>query len=139
MQKLNHSRGTGLFLVILLISVVLVISGVTVRMIFSGQKQAALALEETQAFYLAEAAIELGKVKLAATAGWFTDIEHPENKEWLISEAAGFVGEMGKGKYKVVRIKDKNILYGIGFLNNSRCVLKVEYSLPIKSESFIKL
>jgi hypothetical protein len=95
-----------------------------------------------RAFYLAEGGLEFAKTKLADEPNWYTDLPHSpaQDIEWCKNQAFGYFNPqvlgISKGSFKIVKEKDKNRIYALGFSGttpekSSACVvLYMEYTPP---------
>lgn len=144
MQKLSRPRkGSSLLIVLAIMSVLLIMALSVSRTAISDARLSRLKLDQTKVFYLAEGGIEHGKSKIAADPYWFTDdMAISKDKTLLLSVCAGNKYSLGDGGYKIVRAKNKNELYSIGFLGTdiakSRAFAfqKIEFELPIKQKKW---
>lgn len=119
-------RGSALLLVIFIFSIFLVLTALLVKIVYNNYASASAALTREQAFCLAEAGLEKGKVELAHNPNWYTDLPYylADNTQWLINYATGQKTTLGQGSFKVVKEKGKNRLYSIGFKGKGVVVLK---------------
>ncbi|MFH1541520.1 MAG: hypothetical protein ABIE84_00315 [bacterium] len=104
-----NKKGSALLIVILLISLFLSLSALTAKMVFNSQSAAHLLLQKEQAFYLAEAGLELGKVELAENPNWSTK---------------GLEVELATGKFRVTCEQNANIVYSTGFAGKAVVILR---------------
>ena len=125
-------RGAALILSIMIMSAFLAVAALTVKIVYNCYSGANAALVREQAFWLAEAGLEKGKVELANNANWYTDQPYylSDNVQWLVNFAVGEQAAFGEGQFKIVREKGKNILYSIGSRGNGVVILKLEFSNP---------
>jgi len=125
-------KGSALILTILILSLFAALAAFLTRVFYNNYSGARLALVREQAFYLAEAGLEKGKVELAHNPGWYTDLPYylADNPQWLIGYAAGQKNDLGEGSYKVVREKGKNRLYAVGHKGKGIVVLKLQFDNP---------
>ena len=133
---MNKKRG-GFSLVLLIIFMFALgmTAALLLKMVYNGWVVACLNLQKEQAFYLAEAGLEMGKKELAGNSHWYTDLPHPgeEDTTWLIHSAVGEEYHFGEGSYKLVRESGKNCFYSVGKKNKAITVLKLSFSTsPLK-------
>ena len=147
MQKYLKSRkASSLPAVLIIFSVILVIINYFVQTGISNAELCRLKLEQIQAFYLSESGVEHGKSKIASSSDWFTD-ENPVslNKAYLLFACTGERYVFGSGGYKIIRPKNKNELYSIGFLGDditkSRAFSfqRIEFELPYRQNKWQEL
>lgn len=142
MQKLSRARkGLSLLTVLAVMSVLLIIVLSVSRTAISDARLSRIKTDQAKVFYLSESGIEHGKSKLAADPCWFTDdMAVGKDKTLLLSVCAGNKYVLGDGGYKIVRAKNKNELYSVGFLgtdiSKSRAFAfqKIEFELPVKQK-----
>ena len=117
---------------ILIISLSLVLGALLTRMVYNCYATTNAALTRQQAFFLAEAGLEKGKVELAHNPDWFTDLPYylTDNLLWLANYAVGDDASLGEGSYKVVREKGRGCLYAIGYKGKGRVTLKITFTGP---------
>lgn len=125
-------KGSALLLVIFILAVFLVLAALLVKIVYNSYSIANAVLVREQAFYLAEAGIEKGKVELAHNPNWYTDLPYylEDNVQWLITFAYGHETTLGEGSFKIVKEKDKDRLYSIGSKGKGIVVLKLTFSNP---------
>jgi len=125
-------RGTALLLVIFIIAAFLFMATLFAKIVYNGYASANANLVREQAFSLAEAGLEKGKVELTHNPNWFTDFPyyHVDDIKWLTHFAAGSRGSLGEGYFKIVRERGKNRLYAIGYKGNGVVILKATFSTP---------
>jgi hypothetical protein len=125
-------KGSALLLAILIFAVFLILTALFVKIVYNSNAIANAALVREQAFCLAEAGIEMGKVELARNPNWYTDLPYyvADNVEWLMSHAVGSQTTLEDGLFKIIREKDKNRLYSIGNKGKAIVVLKLTFSNP---------
>lgn len=97
-------------------------------------------LKETKSFYFAESGIELAKSKIFLDNNWYTEDKAVlENKTYLILSTTGQIIMFESGGCKIIREKNKNVLYSIGFLGNditkskAYSFQKITFAIPIKT------
>lgn len=119
-------KGSALIAVILIITLLLALSALLVKMVYNDSASAHLAYEKAQAFWLAEAGLEKGKVELSHNGDWYTDLPHSprDDAAWLIKTAVGQTTGFGAGRFKVVREKGGSDLYAVGFAGRGVAVLR---------------
>lgn len=135
-------KGSALILVIIILSLFAVLSAFLTKIVYNNYSGARQALVREQAFYLAEAGLEKGKVELEHNPNWYTDLPYylADNSQWLIGYATGQKSNLGEGSYKVVREKGKNHLYSVGYKGKGIVILKLQFdSLPFKSIEWSEL
>lgn len=131
MQKLKP-KGIALILVIFIIAVLLLTGTTLVKLVYSSYTHTAYRLAKLKAFYLAEAAIEYGKIEIVNNPVWYTDtiVTDPEKG---IGRGIG----LGVGTSKCVRERGKNILYGIGSKGKAKAIIKITFEpTPFKQISW---
>jgi len=140
------NKGFVLLAAILLIFVILLIGSTSAKLLISVIYITNGSLYEAKTFYLSEAGIETAKSRLAFDEAWSTDSAHSaDDKKWLISAAKGEVYLFGDGGFKVVKEKNKPIVYSVGFagpdIMKSRyySFQKMEYELPFKQKKWEEL
>lgn len=119
-------------LIVLLTAIFMTLAVFLSKIVYNSCATTAFLLRREQAFWLAEAGLEAGKVNLNHNPGWYTDLPHyPENdNRWLREGAVGERQSLGGGWFKVVREKDKNLLYAVGGRGRAAVVLKIEFAAP---------
>lgn len=125
-------KGAALLLTILIVSFSLTLGALLTRMVYNCYATTNAALTREQAFFLAEAGLEKGKVELAHNPNWYTDLPYylTDNLLWLANYAVGDTAGLGEGSYKVVREKGRDCLYAIGNKGKGLVVLKLKFSGP---------
>jgi len=95
---------------------------------------------EVRMFYLAESGLEHGKMLAAGDNAWHTDTSPAtDNKSRLLTSSLGETYLFGHGGYKIIREKNKNRIYSVGFIGND--ILKspgysfqrIDIEFPIKT------
>ena len=135
-------KGFSLILVIIIIAAFSVMAALFAKIVYNYYGSAHALLQREQAFYLAEAGLEKGKVELAHNPNWYTDLPYypADNVTWLKNYAVGQTINLGDGFFKVVREKDKDRLYAIGQKGKGLVVLKITFSNPpLKTLSWVEL
>jgi hypothetical protein len=125
-------KGAALLLVVLILAVFMILAAPFAKIVYNCYDSAHTVLAREQAFALASAGMERGKVELAHNPNWYTDLPYHlvDNTEWLINYSLGQISPLGDGSFKIVREKSKNRLYSIGSKGKGRVVLKVTFSNP---------
>jgi hypothetical protein len=125
-------KGSALLLVILIFSVSLILAALFVKIVYNSYATANAVLQREQAFYLAEAGLEKGKVELVHNPNWHTDLPYylEDNVPWLISYALGQETSLGEGSFKIIREKGKDRLYSVGLKGKGVVILKLNFSNP---------
>ena len=131
-----NKRGLSLIFMVFLIMVLLVLGASTAKIIYSNISQIFYKDHSLKAFYLTEAAIEQGKHKINKNPTWYTDLPHAKSDDldWLINKALGLKLSLHGEVYKVVREKDKMVIYGIGYLKSARKVIKYDILTKVWEE-----
>jgi Tfp pilus assembly protein PilX len=130
---MNRSRhGSALLLVIFILATFLFLGAINAKIVYNYYASANAVLQREQAFHLAEAGLEKGKVELVHNPNWFTDLPYylQDNVAWLTAYAVGQEADLGEGSFKVVREKGKNRLYSIGSKGKGLVILKLKFSNP---------
>lgn len=130
---MNRPRhGSALLLVIFILATFLFLGAINAKIVYNYYASANAVLQREQAFHLAEAGMEKGKVELVHNPSWYTDLPYylEDNVEWLTTYAVGQETNLGDGSFKVVREKGKNRLYSIGSKGRGIVILKLEFSNP---------
>ena len=125
-------KGSALIIVVCLLALFSVAAVLFTKIVYNCYATANAALMKEQAFYLAEAGVEKGKVELANNRNWYTDLPYylEDNLQWLAYYAVGQSTDLGDGSFKIVREKDKALFYSIGYKDDSFVVLKLKFSTP---------
>jgi hypothetical protein len=125
-------QGSALILVVIIFAVFTVLAAFLVKIVYNNHITVSSLLAREQAFYLAEAGLEKGKLELVHNPSWHTDLPYylEDSAPWLIGYAVGQKGNLGEGSYKIVREKGKNRLYSIGYKAKGVVVLKLKFSNP---------
>lgn len=119
-------------MVILIISVSLILAALFVKIVYNSYATASAVLQREQAFYLAEAGLEKGKVELVHNPNWHTDPPYylPDNIPWLVNYAVGQETSLGEGSFKIIREQGKDRLYSVGLKGKGVVVLRLIFSNP---------
>jgi len=96
---------------IFLISLLLILGISLARLIFSQTSALSSQRDYIKAYYLAEAGLEYAKDKLLENPGWCTP---------------GMKIEAGGGAFEVKREPGSSIIYGIGYLNRARAIIRLD-------------
>lgn len=140
---MSHNRGgSALLLVIFVLSAFSVLGAICTKIVYNYYASANAVLVREQAFCLAEAGLEKGKVELAHNPAWYTDLPSYRNDDaaWLLNHALGQETQFGEGSIKVIREKGRNYLYSIGSKGSGLVILKCGFSLsPFKSGEWEEL
>lgn len=144
MQKKLPSgkRGAALLLVIFVFAIFSILAVFSVKIVYNCSAGINAALAREQAFYLAEAGLEKGKVELTHNPNWYTDLPYylKDNIAWLTGYAVGQKVAFGEGSFKLIREKGKDRLYSIGQKGKGLVILKLKFSTPpFKSLEWVKL
>jgi len=130
---MEHPRkGSALLLVIFMISAFVFLGAINARIVYNYYASANAALRREQAFHLAEAGLEKGKVELVHNPNWYTDLPHhpKDDAEWLAAKAVGQETPLGEGFFKIVREKGRQRLYSVGVRGRGTVILKLDFSTP---------
>ena len=124
--------GAALLLVIIISSIFMVLAVFLLKIAYNNYVTASSLLQREEAFWLAEAGLEKGKVEINLNPFWYTDLPYylQDNLEWLKSGAVGEKNSLGQGCFKIIREREKNRLYSIGFKGKALVVLKVGFTSP---------
>jgi hypothetical protein len=128
----KNRKGSALLLVIMILAVFVFLGAINARIVYNCYASASALLCREQAFHLAEAGLEKGKVELTHNPSWYTDLPYyiEDSTEWLRSYAVGEETNLGEGVFKLVREKGKNRLYSIGSKGKGIVILKLIFSTP---------
>ena len=109
-------RGSALLLMVMISAVFMVLAVFLLKIVYNCHSSAAGFVVREKAFWLAEAGLEDGRMRLTKNPNWYTDLPHyPENDvRWLSGVALGEQASLGEGTYKIVREKDKSKFYVVG-------------------------
>ncbi|MEE8637995.1 MAG: hypothetical protein V3T21_03015 [Candidatus Margulisiibacteriota bacterium] len=132
----KNRQGSALLLVIFILATFMVLGAINAKIVYNYYASANAVLQREQAFHLAEAGLEKGKVELTHNPNWYTDLPYylKDNVDWLVGYAVGQETQFGEGSFKIIREKDKNRLYSIGFKGKGMVVLKLKFSnFPFQS------
>ena len=126
----KNKQGSALLLVIFILATFMVLGVLAAKIVYNYYASANAILQREQAFQLAEAGLEKGKVELVHNPNWFTDLPYylQDNVSWLVGYAVGQETQFGQGSFKIVREKNKNRLYSIGFKGKGMVILKLKFS-----------
>ncbi|OGC06569.1 hypothetical protein A2230_04610 [candidate division WOR-1 bacterium RIFOXYA2_FULL_36_21] len=123
-----NKNGIALIYTILITSLLLALGTGLASIIFSTTASLHAQKEYTYSFYLAEAAIELGKKQLHDNPFWYTDLNHQGDLiNWLKTTAKGLTKSPKDGyTLKIVKEYNTPILYGIGYHGKSCAIIKLQ-------------
>ena len=121
-----------MLLVIFMVGIFIFLGAINAKIVYNYYASANAVLQREQAFHLAEAGLEKGKVELVHSPNWYTDLPYylADNVAWLATYAVGQETDLGEGSFKIVREKDKNRLYSIGSKGRGMVILKLKFSNP---------
>lgn len=121
---------------VFLVMVLLILGASTAKMIYSNISQIFYKDHSLKAFYLAEAALERVKYKIHKNPAWYTDLPYSskDDLDWLINKAKGEKLSLHGETYKLVREKDRTVIYGIGYLKSARKVIKYDILTKVWEE-----
>lgn len=125
---MKHRPGAALLLTILISGTLMVLAVILVKMVYNDYLTADCSLRREQAFWLAEAGLEKGKVELKHDPGWYTDLPHQpaDDLSWLRSAAVGQREILEEGAFKLVHEFGKEEIYSVGYRSNAIVVLKLK-------------
>jgi len=132
---MGHRKGSLLLLVAVICSVWLVLSVILCKIVYNCQVSSACLVQREEAFWLAEAGVAAAKARLHENPNWYTDLPHspPDDSDWAKAAAAGYTAALGDGYYKIIREKDRDLIYTVGFAGQAVVVVGANLSLfPIK-------
>lgn len=135
-------HGSALILIIVIIAFFSTLGALFARIVYNDYAGANARLLREQAFYLAEAGLEKGKVELIHNPNWYTDLPYylDDNASWLTKFAQGLEMSLGDGSFKIVREKGKHILYSIGVKGKGLVILKIYFEpYPYKTLAWREL
>lgn len=135
-------KGLALIVVMLMAANVLLLMSFLTTIVYSYAKTSSLLWQKTQAFYLAEAGLESGKVNLVKNSSWYTDLAYfkVDDANWLINQAVGQETSFDLGKFKLIREKNKDRLYSIGYVGSGVVILRLKFALsPYKKVEWKQL
>lgn len=121
-----------LLLTIMILAIFLLLGAINARIVYNCYASANAVVCREQAFHLAEAGLEKGKVELTHNPNWYTDLPYyvEDNINWLMNFAVGQETSLGEGAFKLVREKGKDRLYSIGSKGKGVVVLKLRFTNP---------
>lgn len=113
-------------MVVVISAVLMVLAVFLVKIVYNGYATAGMLVKREQAYWLAVAGLETGKVRLARDPGWYTDLPHypDDDDRWLKEEAVGETQNLGGGRFKVVRERDKKSIYAVGTKEKAVVILR---------------
>lgn len=139
---MKNKRGSALLLAIVIAAMFMALAVILTKIVYNGYATVELIKQREKAFWLAEAGLEAGKVRLSHNPGWYTDLPHypADDDNWLKRSAIGEPGALPAGSFLTVREKDMSRLYSIGTCGQARVILKVEFSVPpVKTLRWIEI
>ena len=124
-------KGYALILVIIVISILLTLGALLTRIVYNSYSSTYARLIKEQAFFLAQAGLAKAEVELTKNPGWQTDLPsyQADDFDWLLNQAAGQTSQLGKGKFKLVRVQGLNRVYSLGFQGKGVVVLRQTFSM----------
>lgn len=127
-------KGSALLLAVIVMASLLALGAILLKIVYNGHATVGALIEREQAFWLAEAGLEMGKVELKHNPAWYTDLSHgpTDDLKWLKNSAVGKKQALGRGWYKMVRERDKQSIYSVGGQGKARVILKMGFSAPLK-------
>ncbi len=118
-------RGAALLIVTVAMSALLTLAVILARIVYNDLVSEGLAGQREKAFWLAEAGLEAGKAKLAQDPGWYTDLPS--------GPVFGEPWALPSGTFRLVRLKDRNVLCSTGRCGRARVVLQLTFqTAPLK-------
>jgi hypothetical protein len=123
-------QGSALILIVFIIAAFTILAALFAKIVYNNYASANAALLREQAFYLAEAGLEKGKVELVHNSNWYTDLPYflEDNVTWLAGYALGQETTLGEGAFKIVREKGETNLYAIGKKGKGVVILRIDFS-----------
>jgi hypothetical protein len=133
---MKNRRGSALLLAMVMSAIMLTLAVFLLKMVYNGYVTASYLVMKEKSFWLAEAGLVAGKVKLVHNPGWYTDLPHyPEDDaRWVKQEAVGFWESFGEGSYKLVREKDQDRIYAVGRRGRATVVLRLDLASSKREE-----
>lgn len=88
---MKNRRGSALLLAMVMSAIMLTLAVFLLKMVYNGYATVSYLVMREKSFWLAEAGLAAGKVKMVHDPGWYTDIPHyPEDDvRWVKQEAVG--------------------------------------------------
>jgi hypothetical protein len=140
--NMQGKKGASLLLIIMITSLFMLLAAFLVKIAYNSHATTNSLLQREGAFWLAEAGLQMGGVKIRHNPAWYTDLpHHPGNdRRWLQTQALGERQGLGGGSYKVVREKGAEQFYAVGSKGKAVVILKVKFTLsPFKNLSWEEL
>lgn len=106
-------KGSALLLAIIMLSSLTIMGALLAKIVYNGFASVQAQFEREAAFYLAEAGLELGKVKLNQSPDW---------------HSAGEETPLGPGSFKIAHEDEQTSLFSIGRAGKATVILKLEFS-----------
>ena len=129
---MRERSGSALLIVIIVTSALLTLAVILTKIVYNSYATEALIGQREQAFWLAEAGLELGKARLAQNPDWYTDLP-----------GAATVGEPGglpSGSFLIVRVKDQATLCSFGSSGQAKVGLKITFTTaPMRTLTWTEL
>ena len=138
----NPKPGSALLPVLLAANILLVMAVILIKIVYNTYAINYCLNQGAQAFWLAEAGLERGKVEVVNNPAWYTDLPHvpDDDKVWLEGGAVGQLFPLGGGSFKLIREKGKEQLYAVGEQGGGRAIIKLKFvSFPFKVNSWKEL
>jgi type II secretory pathway component PulK len=124
--------GSAMLIVIIIASALMTLAVIITKIVYNCYATEALIGQREQAFWLAEAGLELGKARLAQDPNWYTDLPQ--------GPAVGERGVLPSGSFLMVRVKDQNILTATGYSGKAKVVLQISFGQsPVKTLTWSEL
>jgi hypothetical protein len=125
---MKNRGGSALLLAIMVSAVLMVLAVILTKMVYNSCLTADCLLRREEAFWLAEAGLERGRMETRRNPGWYTDLPHfPEDDvAWLKTGAVGRRENLGKGFFKAVRELGGEGLYAVGCSGTAVVILKLK-------------
>lgn len=133
---MKNRRGSALLLAMVMSAIMLTLAVFLLKMVYNGYATVSYLVMREKSFWLAEAGLAAGKVKMVHDPGWYTDIPHyPEDDvRWVKQEAVGLRESLGEGGYKLVREKDRGRVYAVGKRGRATVVLRLDLASSKREE-----
>lgn len=121
-------KGSALLLIIIISALLMSLAGIVVKMVYNEYASEVWRTRREQACWLAEAGLEQAKINLRETPGWYTDLPHvpADDSDWVKKKAVGEAGQLGPGRFKIVREQGKDQVYAAGFCGPAVVVLRLK-------------
>ena len=129
---MRRRNGSALIICIVIASTLMTLAVILTRIVYNSYVTEALIGQREKAFWLAEAGLEAGKARLAVNPGWYTDLPH--------TAAVGESGMLPSGSFRMIRIKDQNVLSCVGSSGQAKVVLQITFgTAPVRSLAWSEL